>query len=173
MKQVKSSLKDAEKSLQGQLERREKLLKEGRDVIACSSRAIIHLHGHKFAEADAELDTARRLLKELRKAGTGTIEKYLVSPETEFVEASVVRALVRGTEVPSKASLGTGPEAYILGLLDSVGELKREVLDSLMAGKTAAARRHFASMEEIYSLVSPFAAYDHVVYGARRKIDVA
>jgi len=35
------------------------------------------------------------------------------------------------------------------------------------------ARRHFEEMEELYSILSPFAAYDHVVNGAKRKIDVA
>ncbi|MDA4127976.1 MAG: RNA-binding protein [Thaumarchaeota archaeon] len=173
MDRVRASLHEVEKVLQNQVDRRERLLKEGRDVISSSSRAIVNLHNRKFSEADKELSSARRLLADLRKVGSGSVERYLISPEAEFVEASVVSALVRGKAAPSRASLGTSPEAYVLGLLDSVGELKRQVLDSIMAGNVRKAKRHFASMEELYSLVSPFAVYDHVVNGARRKIDVA
>ena len=57
--------------------------------------------------------------------------------------------------------------------LRSVGELKRLVLASIMEGNITRARRHFASMEELCSVCSPLAVYDHVVNGARRKIDVA
>src|SRR5207245_11324700 len=59
------------------------------------------------------------------------------------------------------------------GLLVSVGELKRDVLDWIMKGKGMVARKHFAEMQELYAALSPFASYDHLVNGARRKIDVA
>ena len=173
MESVKGSLKDIEHSLQDQVERREKLLKEGREVIASSSRAIVNIHNGKLAEAEKEISKARRLLGELKKAGAGSVSRYLISPETEFVEASVVHSLVRGKKAPSMAALGASPEAYVLGLLDSVGEMKRLVLDSILNGNVRKAQKHFNTMEELYSLVSPFAVYDHVVNGARRKIDVA
>ncbi len=173
LENVKASLRAIERTLQDQLERRERLIKGSRDVISSCSRSIIHLHNGKPADSARELAKARRLLTELKKSGAGQVARYLVSPEAEFVEASVVNALVRGRPVPSISSLHAGPEAYLLGLLDSIGELKRQVLDSLMNGKLKTARKHFEEMEKLYSLLSPFAAYDHVVNGARRKIDVA
>ena len=170
---LRASLKDVEASLSGQLERREKLLRESRDVIAACSRAIISVHGRKMAEAVKELQSAKAKLESLRKSGEGQLSRYLVSPETEFVEASSVIALAKGRPVPSRASLGASPEAYLLGLLDTVGELKRLVLDSIMKGDVKAADRHFRSMETLYSECSPLAVFDHVANGARRKIDVA
>ena len=168
-----SSLKEVEGSLRDQLERRERLLKDSRDVIASCSKTIIEIHGRRVAEAGRELAKARALLGSLKKAAEGPVARYLISPETEFVEASTVYALVKGKSVPPRASLGASPEAYVLGLLDTVGELKRLVLDSIMRGRMRDATSHFQSMELLYSTCSPFAAYDHVVNGVRRKIDVA
>ncbi len=173
MEKVKASLKSIERSLQDLAARRERLIKESRDVIASCSRCIINLHNDKPAEAAGELANARRILGGLKKAASAQLLRYLVPPEAEFVEASVVFALIRGRPIPSISTLDSSPEAYILGLLDSIGELKREVLDSIMHGRAMIARKHFEEMEELYSMLSPFASYDHLVNGARRKIDVA
>jgi len=169
----RDSLKVVEKRLSSQLERREKLLKESRDVISSCSRAIIDVHGGKREEASRELAQARKQLKSLRKVADGPVSRYLVSPETEFVEASAVFSLAGGGGIPSRESLGTSPDAYLLGLLDTVGELKRLVLNSIMKGDIKRAKKFFGSMEMLYNECSPLAVYDHVVNGTRRKIDVA
>ncbi len=162
-----------EAKFSGQLERRDRVLKESRDVISACSRAIISVHTGKMKEADRELAAAKTLLASLKKSSAGSASRYLVSPEAEFVEASAVIALARDKPIPSMDSLGASPEAYLLGLLDTVGELKRLVLDSILQRKLARAKGYFGVMEELYSLCSPLAVYDHVVNGARRKIDVA
>lgn len=173
MVEPRESLKLVGKRLSNQLERRDKLLKESRDVISSCSRAIIDVHGGKRAEAARELANARKMLKSLRKVSDGPVSRYLVPPETEFVEASAVFSLAAGGPIPSRAALGTSPDAYLLGLLDTVGELKRLVLNSVMKGDIRKARKFFASMEMLYNECSPLAVYDHVVNGTRRKIDVA
>ncbi len=171
--EVKKSLKAMESRFSGQLERRDRVLKESRDVISACSRAIINVHTGRPRDADREIGAARSLLESLKKSPDGSISRYLVSPEAEFVEASAVIALSRNRPVPSMERLGASPEAYLLGLLDAVGELKRLVLDSILQRNLDEAKRYFGVMEELYSLCSPLAVYDHVVNGARRKIDVA
>jgi translin len=173
MNSLESSLREVEGQLKNQLEKRERLLKESRDVISSCSKAIVNVHNGKRSDAMEELGSARARLTPLRKYGEGTLARYLVSPETEFVEAAAVIALAEGRPIPSKSSLGTSSEAYLLGLLDTVGELKRLTLDSIMEGDVPAAKKHFASMEKLYAACSPFAVYDHVANGTRRKIDVA
>lgn len=173
MEEVRRSLKTMESHFSGQLERRDRVLKESRDVIAASSRAIIDVHTGKMKEAERELSAAKALLGSLKKSSDGSVSRYLVSPEAELVEASAVVALAKGRPVPSRESLGASPEAYLLGLLDTIGELKRLVLDSMVQRKLAKAKAYFEVMEELYSVCSPLAVYDHVANGARRKIDVA
>jgi translin len=167
------SLQKIELELQKVLGRRERILKDSRDVILASSRAIVALHGGKTKEAEEEISRARSLLKSLRKDGEGSLSRYLISPETEYVEASTVDAIVRGKPIPDSSVLEVSPEAYILGLLDSVGEIKRLLLVSITEGKIDKAKDHFKAMERLYSLLSPFAVFDNVVSGVRRKIDVA
>ena len=173
LEEVRKSLKSLEISFSSQLERRDKVLKGSRDVISACSRAIICVHTGKMKEAEKEHAVAKSLLASLKKASGASASRYLVSPEAEYVEASAVIALAKGGEVPSIESLGASPEAYLLGLLDTVGELKRLVLDSILQRKLGQSRKYFGVMEQLYSLCSPLAVYDHVANGARRKIDVA
>lgn len=170
---VRRSLKSMEARFSQQLERRDRVIKGSRDVISASSRAIISVHLGKKKEGERELSRAKALLKELKRDADGSVARYIVSPETEVVEASVVISLSKGKPLPSMESLDASPEAYLLGLLDAVGELKRLVLDSILRRDLGGAKKYFGVMEELYAACSPLAVYDHVVNGARRKIDVA
>jgi translin len=162
-----------ESHFSGQLARRDRVLKESRDVISASSRAIVDVHAGKLKEAQRELSKARSLLESLKNSSDGSVSRYLISPEAELVEALAVIALARDEPIPSMESLDASPEAYLLGLLDAIGELKRLVLDSILRRKIKLAKKYFEVMGGLYSLCSPLAVYDHVVNGARRKIDVA
>jgi translin len=170
---VKSSLKAMESRFSDQLERRDRVLKETRDIISASSRSIINVHTGRMKEAERELAGARTQLRALKKSSDGSVARYLVSPEAEYVEATAVLALAKGKPIPSMESLEASPEAYLLGLLDTVGELKRLVLDSILQRRPSKSKRYFEVMQDLYSICSPLAVYDHVVNGARRKIDVA
>jgi len=173
LEHVKKSLKSMQATFADQLERRDRILKESRDVISACSRAIIDVHTGRMKEAEKEHAAAKSLLASLKRTSSGSASRYLVSPEAEYVEASAIIALTQNGEVPSMENLGASPEAYLLGLLDAVGELKRLVLDSILQRKLVRAKKYFGVMEELYSLCSPLAVYDHIVNGARRKIDVA
>ena len=171
---VEDSLRGIERDMQGVLGRRESILKATRDSISLCSKAIVHIHTGKMAEADEEIAQAGKILKGLRKAaGSGALARYLPSPEAEFVEASSVRAIVLGQPVPTAKELGVSGEGYVMGLLDAIGEVKRLLLDAIMKSKVEKARQYFEVMESLYSILSPFAALDHVANGVRRKIDVA
>lgn len=173
LEHARASLKEIEGELRHVLERRERILKNSRDVILASSRAIVSIHAGKLKEAKKEIASAEKVLEGLRKDGQGGLARYLVSPEAEYVEASAVFAVVRGKAIPDAHSLGVSPEAYLLGLLDTVGELKRLLLVSLTQGKLGKAEGYFGQMEALYADLSSFAVFDNVVNGVRRKIDVA
>jgi translin len=133
----------------------------------------VNIHNGRYKEASKELRQAKALLSELRGLGTATLGRYLVSPETEFVEASAITAIVKGERIPSITNLGVSPEAYVLGMLDCIGEVRRLLLDSVIKGDMKRASSLFSVMEQLYSLLSHFAVYDNAVQGTRRKIDVA
>jgi translin len=170
---VEESLKKIEGDLQEVLARRERILKTSRDCISFCSKAIVHIHTGKPEEAHREIKEAEKILKSMRKeAAVGTLSRYLPSPEAEFVEASSVEAIVLGRPIPTAEELGVSGEGYLMGLLDTVGEVKRLLLDAVMRSEIEKARKYFELMEGLYSMLSPFAVYDHVANGVRRKIDV-
>ncbi|MDH3855813.1 MAG: RNA-binding protein, partial [Nitrosopumilus sp.] len=115
---------------------------------------------------------AEVLLKKYKKKATGGLRRYLITPEQEFVEAACLIAIVEHEEIPTDKKLSVMPESYVLGLLDCVGELKRQVFDKIRIDEIDEAVRIFEIMENLYLQLYTFSMYDKVVKEARRKIDV-
>jgi translin len=170
---IMKSLELIAKELDLKISRREDLLKESRASIALSSRAIVNVHTGKKTEAMKELVENNELLIELRKIAKEDLKRYLISPETEYAEAMIIKAISENRDIPSQEALKVSYEGYILGLLDAVGEIKRMVYDSLRKGNVKRASDLFELMEEIYTRLSPYAIYDHIIQGIRRKLDVS
>jgi translin len=99
--------------------------------------------------------------------------RYIFPSEQELVECSVVLALSTGADIPSRKQLKVENAPYILGLLDTIGELKRMVYDTIRVADFEKAERLFSIMQRLYLSLSPFSIYDHVVQGVKRKLDVA
>ena len=172
LKNVKSSLKGISKSLKTSNESREFLIKNTRDVVILCSHSIIAAHKGDLKLARQKIKKAESVLKVNQKKEKNEFKKYLITPEQEFVEAHSFLAIVENKEIPSLKSLKVSEEAYILGLLDCIGELKRFVLDNIRNGQLKKADRIFNVMENLYQTLYPFAMYDKIVREARRKLDV-
>ena len=172
LKNVKSSLKGISKSLHASNESREFLIKNTRDVVILCSHSIIAAHKGDLKLAKQKIKKAELVLKINQKKAKNNFKKYLITPEQEFVEAHSFLAIVENKEIPSLKSLKVSDEAYILGLLDCIGELKRFVLDNIRNGQLKKADRIFNVMENLYQILYPFAMYDKIVREARRKLDV-
>jgi translin len=171
--ELESSLAEASRAFDQIVQRRETLIKESRDVISLCSKAIISVHSSDFEEAEKLRKLAREKLLELRKAAKSDLIRYLLTPEQEYVECAVLLAVSSNKDLPSRKSLGVSQSSFILGLLDLIGELKREVYDSIRKTDFNKAEAMFSMMEQLYLRISPLAVYDHVVQGIRRKLDVA
>ena len=172
LKNVKSSLKGISKSLKSSNESREFLIKNTRDVVILCSHSIIAAHKGDLKLARQKIKKAEAVLKVNQKKARNDFKKYLITPEQEFVEAHSFLAIVENKEIPSLKSLKVSEEAYVLGLLDCIGELKRFVLDSIRNGQIKKADKIFNVMENLYQILYPFAMYDKIVREARRKLDV-
>ncbi len=170
---IMKSLELIAKELDLKISRREDILKESRAAIALSSRAIVNIHTGKKTEAAKQLVENKEQLTDLRKIAEEDLKRYLISPETEYAEAMIIKAISADQDIPSQETLKVSNEGYILGLLDAVGEIKRMVYDSLRKGDVKRASDLFELMEEIYTRLSPFAIYDHIIQGVRRKLDVS
>jgi translin len=172
LKNVKSSLDKISKTLANVQDNREFLLKNTREIIILCSRSIISVHRGDLRTAKKNLKQADLLLKKYRKKATSDLQRYLITPEQEYVEAACLIAVVEGKEIPSDKKLKVMEQSYVLGLLDCVGEFKRMIFDKIRTGDINNALKVFDIMENLYLQLYPFSMYDKVVKEARRKIDV-
>ncbi len=170
---LETSLASASKKLDEISARRERLIKESRDIISLSSKAIVSVHTSDLAAAKTFCAQARKQLGTLRRVAGADLTRYILVPEQEYVECSVILLVTERKKIPSMKNLGVTTASYILGLLDAVGELKRAVYDRIRQDDLASAEIMFSTMEMLYTMVSPFAVYDNIVQGVRRKLDVA
>ena len=171
-KRVRKSIEAAAEALQSAHDSREFLLRNTRTAVLTSGRAIMEIHRENYREAEKMIASAAGMIEEYRKKAPAGLRYLLITSEQEMVEASALLAVARGRQVPTSSSLGVSNEGYVLGMMDSLGEIKRHVVDLLRRNEAARARRAFERMEEMYSMLYPFAAMDRVLKEARRKMDV-
>ena len=172
IKNVKSSLPLISKNLEKTNSKREFLIKNNRETVILCSQAIISIHKNDLNAAKKKIAKAKSELTKLKQKTSGNLVRYIITPEQEFVEAASLLAVIEGKEIPSVKSLNVSDESYILGLLDCIGELKRQVIDKIRVGDSKRATQLFDVMENLYLLLYPFASYDKIVKETRRKLDV-
>jgi translin len=172
MDSTKRSLDRISKALEKSLDERENLIKNTRQIITLCSESIIDCHKSDTKSAGKKILEAKKLLEQYRKNIDKSLYRYLIPSEQEFVEASSFLALIQGKEIPTPESLKVKDESYILGLLDCIGEMRRDVYDKIRVGKSEDARKMFEKMDDLYLQLYPFAYFDKIVKEARRKLDV-
>ncbi|MEM3008070.1 MAG: RNA-binding protein [Candidatus Nitrosotenuis sp.] len=170
---TKRSLEKISKSLEATLEKREALIKGTRQIVILCSESIIDCHKNDFKEAAKKIQKARKLLEQYRKKTNVDLYKYLLIPEQEFVEAASLLSILQRGHIPTAESLRVKEESYLLGMLDCIGELRRNVYDKIRLGHTDDAKKMFDVMEEMYLVLYPFAYFDKIVKDVRKKLDVA
>ena len=156
---------------------REQALPAARRSIRASANAIRAIHRLEFDTAKTLIGESRASLEEglaavrdhadIRHAG------YLQDAQKEYAEALATRALVAGDPLPPPEDVGVGDAPYLNGLAETVGELRRHLLDVLRAGDVARASALFAAMEEIHALLADLDYPDAITGNLRRSTDVA
>ena len=172
LKNVRTSLPKISKELERTNSSREFLIKNNRSVVINCSQAIISIHKKDLVTAKKKIKRAKEELIKLKQKAEGDLNRYVLTPEQELVEAVSLLSIIEGKDIPSYKSLKISGESYILGLLDCIGELKRQVIDTIRVGNLKKAESLFDVMENLYLMLYPFATYDKIVKESRRKLDV-
>ena len=172
LKNVRTSLPKISKELERTNSSREFLIKNNRSVVINCSQAIISIHKKDLVTAKKKIKKAKEELTKLKQKAGGDLNRYVLTPEQELVEAVSLLSIIEGKDIPSYKSLKISGESYILGLLDCIGELKRQVIDTIRVGNLKKAEGLFNMMENLYLMLYPFATYDKIVKETRRKLDV-
>lgn len=138
---------------------REIAIKSSRAIIRMSSQSIIMMHrGEDVSEIVRKLKEEVWHLKSLLTNQYPDLlySGFVQNAFQEYCESQVFRAILNGKPVPTHKELGMNPEAYLMGLGDVVGELRREALEALKNEDFDRAEKHLETMEEIYEMLMRF-----------------
>ncbi len=155
---------------------REKALPLCRETIRHCSLSIRAVHRQEFDQAAESLKSARSLLTEVEQAlatyndlsNTG----FIRDAQKEFAEGSITLALVTGKQLPDPGGLGIDAAAYLNGLGEAVGELRRYLLDSMRQGDLSRGEELLLAMDDIYSVLVTMDFPDAITGGLRRTTDM-
>jgi translin len=156
-------------------EAREKALRSCRQVIRHSADAIRAVHRQEQDKAKQILDSAHELLRELNQnlAGHGRLlhSGFVHDAQKEFAEGRITLALIAGEDLPRPEALGISNAAYLDGLGESVGELRRYILDSLRRGDFSRCEELLGIMDDIYGILITMDFPELLAHGLRRTTD--
>jgi translin len=160
---------------------RENGLKISREIVRECREATFALHGQNFEKADDGIKAARKALERLEillKAHPDIYYAgYVEHAQQEYSEVSVLRCLMKEEgelkNVPSPDELGVEYAAYLNGLGDVVGELRRHILDLIRRDSFEKAEVFLGVMEKIHEILMDFDYPDAITKGLRRKTDVS
>ncbi len=158
---------------------RETVLKISRKSIRLSQEAVHAIHRREFERAREILNEAKKIHQEIeeniKKVSPRLYYKgYIVDMHQEFVEASLFLILIEGgTEIPDPKALNVSVYAYLQGLGDVVGELRRYILDAVRLENNEEADRCLRLMEELYVSLLTLDYPEGLIPGIHRKVDIA
>ena len=155
---------------------REKALPLCREVIRHCSQAIRAVHRQEFDQAEERLQSARNLLNQAKQAVTAYSElsnaSFIRDAQKEFAEGSITLALVTRKQPPDPNELDIDPAAYLNGLGEAVGELRRYLLDSMRRGDLSQGEELLSAMDDVYSILITMDFPDAITSGLRRTTDM-
>lgn len=168
-------VEQARRVLDRTYEAREQSLQRCRTVVRHSANAIRSAHRGEIDAARGLLDGCRRLLDEvdglLREHPDVYHAGFVHDAQKEFVEAESFLALVRGDALPGPEALRVNIPAYLNGLGECVGELRRYILDLLRRGQHEPCEGLLASMDEIYAALVTLDYPEAITGGLRHTAD--
>jgi len=131
-----------------------------------------------------ERDEAARLLAIADGISTDMVNTARIFPDIyfagytqdalkELAEAHLTRAFIFNLALPSPESLNIEDAAYVNGLAETVGELRRFSLDSLRRGDVETSEKMLDFMDEIYTYLITIDFPSAITRDLRRKTDIA
>ena len=155
---------------------RDAALERSRTLTRHCANAIRAVHRDERALALEHIAAARSIVEGLRKDLAPFPDLYHTGYSQdalkEFAEANIVYALVGNEPLPEPEAIGVEYAAYLNGLGEAAGELRRRCLDIIRHAHTDEAERLLEAMDDIYSLLVTVDYPDAITGGLRRTTDM-
>jgi translin len=158
-------------------EARDKGLAASRSTIRACGNAIRAMHRYEMDvasslldEAQGHLDEARSLLADHPPILHGG---FIHDAEKELAEARITFALVTDAPFPTPEETGLSNTAFLKGMAESIGEVRRHILDLMRQGELKRCEDLLGSMDDMYYVLVSMDYPDGITLGLRRLTDVA
>ena len=152
-------------------------LSASREAVRAAANAIRAIHRGDVVRADRLMADAHERLRtavEACEPHPGVLHAgFITDAAKEVAEAALTRAAVAGEPLPGPDELAVDDVAWIHGLAETVGELRRASLDAVRTGHLDVAERQLALMQEILSVLTTIDVPDGLTKGLRRATDSA
>lgn len=156
---------------------RERALSLCRETVRSSANAIRAIHRHDVPAAERLIESAETALAGATAAladhGDVLHAGFVHDAAKEYAEARLTLAIACGSALPRPEELAVDAAAYLNGLAESVGELRRHLLDYLRLGEIARCEELLDWMDEIYGQLVTIDYPDAMTGGLRRSTDAA
>jgi translin len=154
---------------------REQALSQSRELIRTCANTIRAVHRRDYEQARTLLAAARELseglTQRLRPFPDLFYTGYVQDAQKEYVEATTTLSLVSGSPMLPPQELGVAAAPFLNGLAETVGELRRFVLDKLRRGELDGSEALLQMMDDIYALLVTIDYPDALTGGLRRTTD--
>lgn len=156
---------------------REQALARSRELTRTCANTIRAVHRRDFEQARTLLAAAKALsdglTEDLAPYPDLFYTGYVQDAQKEYVEANATLSLVSGSPMPPPEELGVAAAPFLNGLAETVGELRRFVLDKLRRGELDGTDALLQTMDDIYGLLVTIDYPDALTGGLRRTTDAA
>jgi len=166
------------KKMRGRLDKkesaREDALKLSRKIIRECRSSIASIQGGR--DPEETIEAAKKMHLQLKKVLADypdlLASGYTIDAEQELAEVEILSAAIIDIDPPTPEKIGVTDEAFVLGLGDSIGELRRVFLHRLMKDDVPGAESMLRKMENFFSILMTF-DYPDALIATKRKQDVA
>jgi translin len=155
---------------------RDTALERSRTLIRHCANAIRATHRNERDAAREHIAAAKEIVDAIRTDLAPYPDLYHAGYTQdalkEFAEANIVYALVGSEPLPEPEAIGVEYAAYLNGLGEAAGELRRRCLDIIRHDHSDEAERLLEAMDDIYSLLVTVDYPDAITGGLRRTTDM-
>lgn len=155
---------------------RDAALATSRELIRHCALSIRATHRAEYNAASDLLGQARAIAAQMKDHVAAYPDLYFTGyvqdALKELAEAHVVHALITGKPLPDPDTLGVDYAAYLNGLGEAAGELRRYSLDIIRHDTSEKVELVLNAMEDIYSLLVTMDFPDALTGGLRRTTDM-
>ncbi len=176
LKELEGIAREIHAVLEAKNAARDAALTRCRELTRLCALCIRAVHREEYAEGQRLLREAQQaafvLQTDLAPFPDLLYAGYTQDALKEWVEASVVYAIVTGQPLPGPRELNVPEAAYLNGLAEAATELRRRILDLIRTDRFDEAERLLQAMDEIYELLITMDYPDALTGNLRRATDV-